>query len=124
MLKEIIDSSKKALRGEEKLWKVFWLWGVLFYVFAISTGIVAFVLKGETRHHLIDTIAIFIGILGLIFTFIYPIVFSVSLWKCSPNTTKQVFNHTAKIFIPAFFIIHFFIGRLVFLGSVSLIIFY
>ena len=32
IIKSIVNSAKKAWNGEEKLWKVFWLWGVGVYV--------------------------------------------------------------------------------------------
>ena len=36
IIKSIINSAKKAWNGEEKLWKVFWLWGVGGYFLIIS----------------------------------------------------------------------------------------
>ncbi len=39
----IINSAKKTWKGEEKFWKVFWLWGVLLYL----VGFVFFVMSSS-----------------------------------------------------------------------------
>jgi hypothetical protein len=127
----IKNSYFKSLKGEEKLWKVIWLWGVFLYVGSIAVGFAMifyhdfgqFVLNylHYDQHKSADNFflkiyatiisnVIFIpmgivGVFGLILAFLYPLVLAFSLFKCSINKS---FKHVvyAVLFLCIFLKIH------------------
>ena len=108
---------KRALKGEEKAWKVFWLWGWLLYITSILIGF------GAATDQLKNTFfANIVGFLGLILIFIYPFMLCWSLWFCSKNTKYKWFTYFLKIYAIAFIpAIHIWVGLFVFVGSVILL---
>jgi hypothetical protein len=124
----LISSAKKAWRGEEALWKVFWLWGVLIYSAAVPIGMFAIALEMTLPAYPQDFLfrvpihlfAVIIGLAGLIFVFLYPVIFSFSLWRCSKNTRINILCILMKAFVPIFCLIHIPMGSLCLMGSLSL----
>lgn len=112
----MINAIKRALKGEEKLWKVFWLWGVLLYVSSIVVG---FLTVFSPLNH--TPIGFFVGLLGLALIFIYPFLFCISIWKCSKNTKQQFFKYFARIFIFIFFPFHAWFSGAIALGTMVLL---
>lgn len=63
---------KKLWNGEEKLWRVFWLWGVLI-------GIISIFLIENFNYH----------IFNLFITFVYFPFFLIFLGKCAKNINTK-----------------------------------
>lgn len=78
---------KRAWRGEEKLWKVFWLYnvlgGLLLNVFVYVIASVAFGLL----------------IVGVIFWLAYLVWVLVSIWRCAFNVNAKFWGYLARIYI-------------------------
>lgn len=131
ILAKIKNSYFKSLKGEEKLWKVFWLWGALIYLTAIPIGSSFLILQKSFYDFsfyylpivlLISFISITVGILGQIFAFLYPIIFITSLWKCSKNTQHNLCAKISKLYIPIYLLLHVFLfGLLSCWGGLGLI---
>ena len=104
IIKNITNSAIKAWNGEEKLWKVFWLWGVLFYTSSfcvISFGYWFFweSLSYDKLGNLNILIAIF-ALFYFIFIFlIYPIIFLIALNRCCHNKFSKVAIKLFSIFV-------------------------
>ena len=116
IIKTIINSAKKAWRGEEKLWIVFWLWGVLLYFGSFFVGgFYARILLnylGDFNYFLAFSFSFCMSILSVIYIFIYPVIFSVSMWRCSIKTDCLIAKVVVFIFIP----FHIFISTLTIWG--------
>lgn len=98
VVKAVVNSAKKSWNGEEKLWKVFWLWGIVLYITSNIVGLLA--------GYAFFPIRFIVGILGLIFIFIYPIILVVSAIKCAKNTSLRIFKFLTFSFIPIFIYAH------------------
>jgi hypothetical protein len=112
----ILDSIKKALRGEEKLWVVFWLWGVLLYISSFAIGVFSAFLDYDY-----GAVKYLVGTLGLALVFVYPFIFIKSLWKCSANTSYVTMERFTKFFAVGFIFIHLFMSIFIFGGSTILL---
>ena len=131
IIQKIKDSYFKTLRGEEKLWKVFWLWGVLIYLTAIPIGSFFFIIQKSFHDFsfyylpivfFVSFLSIMVGILGQIFAFLYPIIFITSLWKCSKNSQYNLCAKIYKLYIPIYLLLHVFLfGLLSCWGGLGLI---
>ena len=74
---------KKAWRGEEKLWKVFWIYG---YVLPILIGLALwFVIKNVLSADIVQKI---IGIYSKIIDFYY-VLWSICAWRCATNVKEK-----------------------------------
>ncbi len=108
-----INSAIKAWNGEEKLQKVFWLWGVLFYVsccyFIFFVFTVFEFLSYENPKNLNILITIFtlschifysilIFLCAFTLAFIYPIIFLIALNRCCHNKASKVAMKLFSIF--------------------------
>lgn len=84
VVKAVINSAKKAWRGEEKLWKVFWLWGVL-------AGIATIFLVENFNYY----------IFNLFMVFVYFPFFLISLGRCAKNTDieNDKIQRTVQVFV-------------------------
>ena len=103
----ILNSAIKAWNGEEKLWKVFWLWGVFFYISSFCAILFSFrffefleIHKEIEKLNILITIfalfySIFIFLCAFTLTFIYPIIFLIALNRCCHNKFSKV---TIKLF--------------------------
>jgi hypothetical protein len=117
IFRSILQSCKRSLKGEEKLWIVFWLWGVALYISSISIGLCTFSIKGGGG----SLLGVLMGISGLILIFIYPFMFCVSLWRCSKNTKWTWCKYLARLYAVAFIpAIHVWISAWIFIGSLLL----
>lgn len=77
---------KRALRGEEKLWKVFWICG--FVVPVIAGLLLGIVLS------LLPLLAIPFGLLWLA----YIIWWLVATWRCAYNAEAKIWGHLARVY--------------------------
>jgi hypothetical protein len=120
MFRKIKESFKKSWKGEEKLWKVFWIWGVPIYLSAIPIGSITMGIEMTNSNIFAIHLALLVGILGIIFAFIYPIIFCVSLWRCAKNSDKKIYLISARIFIIPFLFIHLFVGLMAAWGGLGM----
>ena len=79
---------KRAWRGEERLWKVFWIYGVLM-------GIV-FGLVGPIARSAFGNIGF---IVALVIQVIYWIWLLVAQWRCAFNAEWQIWSYVVRIFV-------------------------
>lgn len=111
------QSMKRSLRGEEKLWIVFWLWGVTLYLASLIIGFIALF---ETSIHY-SRIGDVVGWLGFALVYIYPFIFIFSIWRCSKNTRHKLFNFGAKLYAVIIFpVIHYYASAAIILASMGL----
>lgn len=134
LFKVVKTSYLKSLKGEEKLWKVIWLWGFFLYAGSIAIGF-----GMVNYHHFIKNILGYdpaalqnktiisdlvlipfgmLGVFGLILLIVYPAVFVVSLFRCDGNGDNKKFFY--KIIVSVIFaIIHIYVSVLLLIfGSV------
>lgn len=74
---------KRAWRGEEKLWKIFWIFGVAF---------------GFAYNYLLSLFsggAVFWALVALFI--VYDIWLSVALWRCAFNSGLKIWGYIARI---------------------------
>jgi hypothetical protein len=90
IFKKIIEKAKQAIRGEERLWKVFWLWGVLLYVVSNLIGFFSMLLPSVIGAATVVYLLGLIGLCGLILVFVYPIVWIISMWRCRRNIESTI----------------------------------
>ncbi len=112
---------KIAWNGEERLWKVFWLWGVTIYLSVIPIGSFVMVQHKIFLNVITSILVIIVGVMGLIFAFIYPVIFCVALWRCAKNTDNKIYSILGRSFVPLYVVIHVFIGGFTFFGGGMLI---
>ena len=98
----ILNSAIKAWNGEEKLWKVFWLWGGLLYISSFCAILSGYGFSWESlgwskleKLNILMTIfalfySIFIFLCAFTITFIYPIIFLFFLNRCCHNKLLKV----------------------------------
>ena len=101
----------KCFRGEEKLWKVFWIWFVLFPLISnIIFSLILILLFLDpfmqcifNHHHLnywdivLHNRMFFLCNLTIILlSFIYTFWVWVSVWRCSQNTTRRIYCVLAR----------------------------
>lgn len=124
-IKHIPSTVKSLMFGKVLLWELFWVWYVLLNSTALVAGYVFLKLTFGIP---------FVGLIGSFFgfcmAFIYPIVFSISLWSCAYNIKdKQLkpFGYLARLSILPFWLLHYILGSayfygalLMFIGSLSL----
>ena len=79
--------------GKQKLWKAFWIVGVLGRIL-IATFIIFFTLLGQSLG-----LTWSILILSFVFILIYIIWSFVSIWQCSFNVKNKIWGHLARIFV-------------------------
>ncbi len=75
----------RAWRGQQPLWKVFWVYGVAASLALITLYIVAFYLERvELRQILLPCFAV------------YTAWILVSVWRCAPNTREPFWSVVAR----------------------------
>ena len=79
--------------GKEKLWKAFWLIGIVGRIF-VAFFIIIFSLIGNSIG-----LTWSVAILSLLFVLIYIIWSFVSIWRCAFNTQNNNWGYVARIFI-------------------------
>lgn len=94
----IVSFLLRAWRGEEKLWKVFWLWGLLVPI-ALSFPL------GWVEHSLLATpfhrpyLAVYWGLSAAYFWWGL-----VATWRCARNTDSKIFTRSMQA-LNVFFIL-------------------
>ena len=88
-----MDIIKKAWRGEEKLWKVYWLYSVLggiavSVMFGVVLNIVAALLGLGPVHYI-----------GIAFMLAFYVWSTVSIWRCAWNVKVKFWGYLVRIFI-------------------------
>jgi hypothetical protein len=92
---------KRAWQGEERLWKVFWIYVILAggILDAIQQAGFSFLIKPNV--HLsplqVPPWAIIVVGLWMVFSILYIIWLSRALWKCSFNTRWRILGYAARI---------------------------
>ncbi len=135
LFKVIKTSYMKSLKGEEKLWKVIWLWGFLLYVgsIAIGFGMMSYHNLAENilgydpislrnRTIISDLVLIPLGILGvcgIILLIVYPFVFIFSLFRCSEKV-----GIPKRIYAMIYAVIFIIFGGFLMLGSYAIFSYY
>ena len=106
----ILNSAIKAWNGEEKLWKVFWLWGGLFYISNFCVILFGYGFSWESlsydkleKLNILMTISalfyyIFIFLFAFTIAFIYPMIFLFFLNRCCHNKFSKVVIKLFSIF--------------------------
>lgn len=99
----IINSFKKALKGEEKLWIAFWLWFValLFLGIISNATIIPIVYYPIIASLPLEYVPISFATDCLI-TVIFRSVLILIIWKCANNTKNKVWFYSARIIAIAF----------------------
>lgn len=94
--------TNKAWKGDEKLWKVFWIYHVLV---SVSAG-VAFQFIGAAYYQLrgnesldFDPAGLAIFIAGLIAASIWAVWCYVSLWRCALNTRWSGWGYIVRAYV-------------------------
>lgn len=120
------DSAVKSWRGEEKLWKVFLGWGILLYVVSIFVGLQTIAFYNNFRNYefifFLKPFFLLISILGFILIFIYPIIFTVSILKCSLKS-KLIIKVLVAVLLILFSIFHISFSIFTIVGSTALFLF-
>ena len=122
----ILNSAIKAWNGEEKLWKVFWLWGGVLYILSFCailfrSRFFAFLEMHEEieKLNILITIfsffySIFIFLCAFTLAFIYPIIFLFFLNRCCHNKLLKVVIRLISYFAIS---VHFLFAMLCGFGS-------
>ena len=129
MLKKFMENIIYYCNGKGNPWRLIIVWFFLLNVCSLLIGF--FFLWLSTL--LIETVWIipkligillsyFTGILGMIITFVYPLIFIYALWRSAPNVKWEPEKYIARLMIIPFIVIHYFLGYAYFF--VSLIMFY
>ena len=79
--------------GKERLWKAFWLIGILGRIL-VATFVIIFAIIGKSIG-----LTWSIAILSFLFISIYIIWSFVSIWRCAFNTQNKNWGYVARIFI-------------------------
>ena len=119
----IRNSYFRSLRGEENFWVVVFGWGVLLYVGSFFIGfwsikLPLLLIKHKINIFLLPKIWPFIltivGVLGIIFVFIYPFTFAFCIMRSSFRS-DSAYIVLASIFVIIFTLFHIFAAQF-FLG--------
>ncbi len=84
----MITQFVNILHGQERLWKVFWIW-----CFALPFG-VAFVLAITVY----TTLSQPLGLLFNVILLIYNVFVFIGLWRCAFNCEKRFWGYIARVF--------------------------
>lgn len=90
----------KAWHGEERLWKVFWLYTVLgsFLILFLLQFLQAVGLSAEKNGHSTTWILVLIGLLT-IFLLAYSVWTITSLWKCAFNVSWKGWGYLGRAYV-------------------------
>ena len=90
-------SVKRAWRGQEKLVKVFWIYGTAPYGFFL---LLAYISTTMLFHAIIsEKTGAFIGTLLHLIYFVYTILFFILIWKNAFNTKTKIWAYMARVFV-------------------------
>lgn len=91
----------KAWNGEERLWKVFWLYNILgMYLFArLSNFLLAIGAAAEKNSHNNNEVFVLISSLAI---FAYLIWAVCSLWRCAFNVERKWWGYLGRAYVVCF----------------------
>ena len=81
--------------GEQKLWKAFWIIGIIGRIL-LASFVIFFAILGKSLG-----LTWSITILSFILVIIYILWSFVSIWKCAFNVKNKTWGYAARIFISA-----------------------
>ena len=107
---------KKNWNGEEKLWKVFWIWNFIIYHLLDTLAIFVFIttlfpvqfywaVKKEPSMNVgysleaHDILLFIVGICFILFIVFYTIWIFVSLWRSAFNSSKRIYGYLARMWV-------------------------
>ncbi len=116
MKESMLNLIKRNWAGEEKLWKVFWVWNflvinildvlaiivifsTLFPVFLFFAGINDTSVTVTYSLRFSDIILAIIGFCYTIFVLVYTIWAIVSLWRSAFNSSNKIWGYMARCWI-------------------------
>ena len=106
MLRAISNSFQKSLKGEERLWIVFWGWFIALLLACWTINLLLTPLIIQFNKFLLAPYPILylnltmVVVVTLTLAFRAFIIFVV--WKCAPNTTHSIWRHIARTIIVLF----------------------
>ncbi|HMH19681.1 MAG TPA: hypothetical protein VK572_16200 [Burkholderiales bacterium] len=80
---------RRALNGQERLWKVLWLWGIPMGFAAIALGVFAEMLRDADW----DGAGAGLDVLKLL---VY-LTWLIAVWRCSGNVVNRTWTGAARI---------------------------
>jgi hypothetical protein len=66
-------------------------------------------------------VCLIVGVLGLIITFIYPVLFTYALWQCANNVKRKSLAILSRCLILVFWLGHRFLGMFYYTGSMFML---
>lgn len=102
---------KRCWKGEEKLWKVFWIWNILvgillsfivqvtFLVTVFPVAITVSVNESFEGVTLPKLLLCLLGIFLFLLSIVYDVWALVSLWRSAFNCSKKIFGYLARLWI-------------------------
>ena len=92
-MKRIVIATRRALSGEEKLWKVWWLWGIPVALAATAFTLSAEFLRLEGHHSWGE----FLDVLKLL---VYA-AWLTAAWRCAERTEHPAARIAARLAVAA-----------------------
>ena len=102
---------KKYWNGEEKLWKVFWIWNffvqivistvteIIFIITVFPVVIIIAVNKDFSNISFNKFLLAAIGFLAVLFSLAYCIWAIVSLWRSAFNSSRKIYGYLARLWV-------------------------
>ena len=94
---------KKSWNGEERLWKVFWLY---FFLFGAIYGVLTFIIG---QFYCLPFIPV-------VFVLMLSLWSMVSIWRCAFNSRNRVWAYLARIWVCFLIFIYILVTCILFLG--------
>lgn len=112
----LVRSASNSYQGKESFWVVLFIWGFLLYSLALFIGLKAtfFMTSIEGPYHI--PMAVILSIAALIMTFIYPVIFSMAVWRCASNFKEKYLTYLGRLTLLGFIVLHYYAGRVFFVG--------
>ncbi len=95
-----LSAMKRARKGEERLWRVFWLYNVLGVLLLglIEKFCQAFLIAAERDNQSYIGMTIFYGVVAILF-FPYIVWALASLWRCAFNTGWKGWGYLGRAYV-------------------------
>ena len=102
---------KKYWNGEEKLWKVFWIWNffvqiiistaadIIFFITVFPVVFMVAANKNFDNISFTDLLLAPIGFFALLFSLAYCIWAMVSLWRSAFNSSQKIYGYLARLWV-------------------------
>lgn len=133
IFKSIKNSFSKSINGEEKIWKVFWLWGILIYFGTVVLGFLALleVVKlsyspSSTVQSIAALLTLISLLIGIFLIYIFPTIFLIAITACGKTyqfTGKRKTGIFFRKVFPVIFMIFHSIYYTMFVGMGTLLFF-